>query len=336
MCGGNKMENSKRCPYCGSNAIITDSGNLKDVNCPACGKFKYEHFPVLYGRNIKNEIASFLCHKKLENPNKHYILNNSADESEDKDMIYPSVDEIRSFFPHKFADRISLILIALAHKSDFFGDSIELPIEELESILFIKRFDGRGNHLRQSKINSQYKQITEYLKENKYVDFDIIRNWRVKISLRADGWKRVDELQQSDLNNKNVFVSMAFNEGTEETRKAIKKGISDAGFSPELIDEIVHNQQIVPEMFRLIRESRFLILEISNPNYGAYYEAGYALGLGKEVIICCSKDIFEKDFGEDSKYRKPHFDIAQKQILIWDDYTDLQKKLSEWIKAIIG
>lgn len=330
------MGNSEKCPYCGSNAEITASGNLKNVNCPACGEFKYEHFPALYGENIKNEIASFLCHKKLENPNKHYFLKKSAGESGDKDIIYPSVDEIRSFFPHKFADRISLILIALANKSDFFGDFIELPIEELESILFIKRFDEQGERLDSSKINSQYRQIVDYLTDNKYADLDIIEKGIAEVSLLADGWKRVDELQQSDLNNKNVFVSMAFNEGTEKTRETIKKGISDAGFSPEFIDEIVHNQQIVPEMFRLIRESRFLILEISDPNYGAYYEAGYALGLGKEVIICCSKDIFEKDFGEDSKYRKPHFDIAQKQILIWDDYTDLQKKLSEWIKAIIG
>lgn len=330
------MGNSEKCPYCDSDAIIIDSGSLKYVNCPACGEFKYEHFPALYGENIKNEIASFLCHKKFENPNKHYFLKNSAGESGDKNIIYPSVDEIRSFFPHKFADRISLILIALAHKSDFFGDSIELPIEELESILFIKRFDEQGEPLDPSKISSQYKQITEYLKENKYIDLEREPGKKEKVNLLADGWKRVDELQQSDLNNKNVFVSMAFNEGTEETREAIKKGISDAGFSPEFIDEIVHNQQIVPEMFRLIRESRFLILEISDPNYGAYYEAGYALGLGKEVIICCSKNIFEKDFGEESKYRKPHFDIAQKQILIWDGYADLQKKLSEWIKAIIG
>lgn len=330
------MGNSEKCPYCGSNAEITASENLKNVNCPACGEFKYEHFPALYGENIKNEIASFLCHKKLENPNKHYLLKNSAGESGDKDIIYPSVDEIRSFFPHKFADRISLILIALANKSDFFGDSIELPIEELESILFIKRFDEQGESLDSSKISSQYKQITEYLKENKYIDLEREPGKKEKVNLLADGWKRVDELQQSDLNNKNVFVSMAFNKGTEKTREAIKKGISDAGFSPEFIDEIVHNHQIVPEMFKLIRESRFLILEISDPNYGAYYEAGYALGKGKEVIICCNKEIFEGDSGEKSKYCKPHFDIAQKQILIWDDYTDLQKKLSEWIKAIIG
>ena len=131
---------------------------------------------------------------------------------------------------------------------------------------------------------------------------------------------------------------MAFNTETDDTRKAIKAGIEKAGYSPEFIDEIKHNRQIVPEMFRLIRESRFLILDITDPNYGAYYEAGYALGLGKEVIICCSSDVFNKDYTnvENAKYIKPHFDILQKQVLIWKDYEDLTNKLCEWIKAIIG
>ena len=123
-------------------------------------------------------------------------------------------------------------------------------------------------------------------------------------------------------------------------REAIRAGIVQAGFSPEFLDEIKHNRQIVPEMFRLIRECRFLVLEISEPNYGAYYEAGYAQGLGKEVIICCSKEVFNRRYitEEEKKYErylKPHFDIAQKQILVWKDQDDLSHQLSEWIKAII-
>ena len=58
--------------------------------------------------------------------------------------------------------------------------------------------------------------------------------------------------------------------------------------------------------------------------------------MGKEVIICCSNEVFRKDFGAEAKYRKPHFDIAQKQLLIWSDYNDLTQKLTEWIKAIVG
>lgn len=132
---------------------------------------------------------------------------------------------------------------------------------------------------------------------------------------------------------------MAFSDGTKNIREVIRNGITNAGYSAELIDEIIHNKQIVPEMLRLIRESRFLVLDITEPNYGAYYEAGYAQGLGKEVIICCRAEKTNEKLTIDeekySKYIRPHFDIAQKQILFWNDFNDLSKKLSEWIKAII-
>ena len=58
------------------------------------------------------------------------------------------------------------------------------------------------------------------------------------------------------------------------------------------------------------------------------------MGLGKEVIITCSKEIFsKKDFANklEEKALKPHFDIAQKQILVWEDTADLTKQLKEWI-----
>ena len=132
---------------------------------------------------------------------------------------------------------------------------------------------------------------------------------------------------------------MSFSDGTKDTREALRNAIIDAKFSPKFIDEAIHNKQIVPEMFRMIRACRFLILEISDPNYGAYYEAGYALGLGKEVIICCSKEAFYRQYETDEekkyqKYLRPHFDIAQKQILIWEDYEDLREKLAKWIVAL--
>ena len=80
-------------------------------------------------------------------------------------------------------------------------------------------------------------------------------------------------------------------------------------------------------------------MDISDPNYGAYYEAGYALGLGKEVIITCKEEVLSHKYVTDEekkyeRYLKPHFDIVQKQILVWSDYEDLTHKLTEWIKAL--
>ena len=133
---------------------------------------------------------------------------------------------------------------------------------------------------------------------------------------------------------------MSFDHSLDPIRDAIKKGIIDAEFSPEFMDEMIHNEQIVPEMFRLIRECRFLIMDISYPNYGAYYEAGYAQGLGKEVIITCKNESKNRELSETEKpfekYLRPHFDIAQKQIIYWEDEEDLSTKLTEWIRALFN
>ena len=71
------------------------------------------------------------------------------------------------------------------------------------------------------------------------------------------------------------------------------------------------------------------MVDVTVPNYGAYYEAGYAEALGKEVIICCREDIFKSD-------KKPHFDIAQKSLIIWEDEKDLENRLYKRIEATVG
>jgi nucleoside 2-deoxyribosyltransferase len=60
-----------------------------------------------------------------------------------------------------------------------------------------------------------------------------------------------------------------------------------------------------------IRRCRFLIADLSDDNAGAYWEAGFAEGLGKDVIyICRAKD------GEHEK--KTHFDANHRQTVRWD------------------
>lgn len=329
------MSNEKQeCPYCGAEATIFKGDHLNDVNCPICGNYKYKGWPVTYGEQNKNEIASYLYYKKCEGNGINYIISDNEDDVRNPGVRVADLDEIISVYPSNFAHRVNLILMGIAKESEYMGDILQFEREELVSRLYIKRFDKDGNPFSVPQKNVQVKIVLDYLEENQYIEYN--GNYEViNMFLTPRGWSRVDALQLKPSNNKNVFVSMAFNENTENIRKTLKKAIVQSGYSPEFIDEIIHNKQIVPEMFRLIRECNFLILEISEPNYGAYYEAGYALGLGKEVIICCKKEIFTKDFGKDEMHLKPHFDIAQKQILIWEDFDDLQFKLCEWIKAII-
>ena len=224
-------------------------------------------------------------------------------------------------------------LSLIADFTSIYGTLAPFPYDELISCFFIKRHKD-NKKLIESAIKNQFDFFTNYLFTNGYIS----EPKTDMFYLTAKGWQRVEEIQRSQTNNKDVFVSMSFADTTKSIREAIRIGIVNAGFSPDFMDEIIHNKQIVPEMFRMIRECRLLIMDISEPNYGAYYEAGYALGLGKEVIISCSSAVFSKQYTEEEKryekYLKPHFDIAQKQILIWDDYNDLTKKLAEWIRAL--
>lgn len=96
-----------------------------------------------------------------------------------------------------------------------------------------------------------------------------------------------------------------------------------------IIKDKEHNNYIMPEIFHEIDKSVGVVVDITEPNYGAYYEAGYALGKQKEVIVCCSKEVF------DDPERKPHFDLAQKSMIVWTDNDDLVEKLSKRISATI-
>lgn len=340
-----------KCPICNANATVNNyDHNHIYVECENCGKY----YLKLKGYDwIKNndKLATYMYYNckvpSYDESNKEFFAMFTDEvifdtyKSQFKHCIRVTKESAEAWYPRTFNEKVDLFLLMLYKRTNFLGETVLFTDKQkLTSTFSSSNLAGPMKNV--ADVNQQVKLFASYLYQEKY-----IHRHTGGYELLVDGLKRVDELQKNQSNNKNVFVSMAFNDSTKETREAIRQGIINAGYSAKFIDEIIHNKQIVPEMFRLIRECRFLILDISDPNYGAYYEAGYALGLGKEVIICCNQDAFSGNIKIDGsaitdeekekfgKYLRPHFDIAQKQILVWTDYADLTKKLEEWIKAII-
>jgi hypothetical protein len=66
-------------------------------------------------------------------------------------------------------------------------------------------------------------------------------------------------------------------------------------------------------------------------NCGAYFEAGYAQGLGRQIIRCCKDEwYYGKDInGIDNKL---HFDIRHYNIMIWKNHKDLEESLKANIR----
>lgn len=115
---------------------------------------------------------------------------------------------------------------------------------------------------------------------------------------------------------------MSFN-NTEKLREAIRQGIQEAGYFAIFIDEVQHNELITPELLKCIRDSKFVVVDLTHQNNGAYFEEGYAMGLGKPVIQLCKRGV------------QLHFDIAQKNTIMWTSEDDIPEQLRNRISATI-
>lgn len=123
---------------------------------------------------------------------------------------------------------------------------------------------------------------------------------------------------------KKVFIAMSFDNSMKEARKYIMDAIQSCGYDPMLIDIKEHNNQIVPEIYKEISDSEFVIADLTGQRGGVYYEAGYAVAKDKKLILCCKE-------GEN-----PHFDVAQINTIFWKDEEDLKERLVKRIEATIG
>ena len=169
-------------------------------------------------------------------------------------------------------------------------------------------------------------EIVDYLSSQGYIDGDL----RLPIfTITYPGWIIIDELTKHLVEIKQGFIAMSYKPECKPILETFRAAIRESGYIAQVIGEKEHNHQIVPEMFFEIERSKFMVVDVTHQNYGAYYEAGYAQALGKEVIVCCSKEVF------DNPETRPHFDIAQKAMIVWTDHADLKERLKRRIEATV-
>ena len=83
-----------------------------------------------------------------------------------------------------------------------------------------------------------------------------------------------------------------------------------AGFELFKSDDELRAGLIDDQLRVQIQSSDFLIADLTHDNPGAYWEAGYAEGLGKPVIYTCEQEKF--------KSHPSHFDTNHHLTVLWD------------------
>lgn len=341
-----------KCPVCTSLAQMTRLGPLESdlfYECPVCGRFEIDETDCFKDIDL-NYLASYLFYHRFINNHGcieyrfHTTL--SKEKSDKKDInkydngyrrygqpVYMDKGIIDNWYPKAFADRIDAILLYLENHIDHIGQHIVFSEQEMISLLFIdrkeikyslntmKQYDDRN----EQEYKDEAKYMLDFLQTSSYVEyqFGTSEDKALFIRLTPKGYSRVDELQKNTGYGKKVLVAMKFGEDTNKLRESIRKGITDSGYLAVFIDEVQHNEFITPELLKHIRDSKFIVADLTHENNGAYFEEGYAMGLGKPVIQLCKKGV------------QLHFDVAQKNTIIWSNEEEIPDRLMNRIAATI-
>ena len=324
------VSNNIKCPIC--NVPVARFQNFPDrflrfYECNNCGNFAI--FPE---NNIENKdiYAHYLFYNRIKtlptDVNIPFYFIGKTSTFDELIMDYPAsiflkYEILQAWYPKNISERADYILSKLANYSDYPGKEIYLEEEQIKSLFFINRYSN-GKYLPLEECNKQIDYMSNYM-----LSQNLLKKEISLITILPEGWRRIAELQKNNANSKQAFIAMSFQEEMKDVQNAIEKAIIEAGYIPHVMNKIEHNNQIVPEILYQIKQSKFVIAEFSTNNNGAYYEAGYATGLGKEVIHICNNDKFQE---------KGHFDIKQKSTVLWETVDDIPEALFKRIEATIG
>lgn len=337
--GDYSVENSN-CMICNAiakNYRFHDDSHKLFCNCPVCGRYEYYPFGKSFSEFNLNHLASYMVYNGflsdgIENRYfttikkewcEKFIQELSSKNALEDRPVHLSGEDVENWYPKSFSEKLDLILLYLNKHSKYVGEEMNLQKEALISILFVERYKTEKQTDR--IIETQALYMMRCLKEMGYIKFEELSNgvYNWPITLTSKAYERIDEIQKKISIGKEAFVAMQFGENTKKLREEIRKGIQGAGYKAVFIDEVEHNNFITPEILKYIKNSKFVVVDLTHQNSGAYFEEGYGMGLGKPVIQLCKKDI------------KLHFDIAQKNTIMWEKEEDIVEKLKNRILATI-
>ena len=152
-----------------------------------------------------------------------------------------------------------------------------------------------------------------------------------EVNLSLEGWKIYEVEKRGMVAGNYGFIAMQFNDNELETfvQEVVTPTVEKMGLN--LIDvRDVARAGIIDNIIRShIRTARFVIADLTHDNNGAYWEAGYAEGLGKPVIYICEKAKFEE--------KRTHFDTNHCTTVRWsrDDDEGFSKELTATLRLSI-
>jgi len=303
---------SDNCPVCKTVLNNKSRSNPPVYDCPRCGKF---FFTFKFSESV---LAQKLNYGK--DVKKMLVLSHAIRKMQKKDATYePPIDEqlidaiLKQTLPTLFEQKDILIR--------WIGDNIKsggdyVKVNKYSILAVIGARD----------LKEFYFIFEEVKAKGIVINKTVVgggTNALMEVTLTFDGWEYYRELKRGAVDSRKAFMAMKY--GNPELDRIVddhfRQAVADTGFELYRLDTEPKAGLIDDRLRVEIRNSRFLISDLTHDNNGAYWEAGYAEGLGKPVIYTCKEGKFDED--------ETHFDTNHHLTVMWD-----AKKIDEAIKML--
>lgn len=215
--------------------------------------------------------------------------------------------------PCTIPERAAKLLQALKRRTRYFGDTVPLKPETDYTLAY-------------SRNSEEFLSFARYIRDRGWAVLDISA-FAPNFTLTAAGFAEIEGTARARAESDQAFVARYFDASLDDSyERGIKPAIEDSGFLPVPVNAREYNGDIVDQIMVEIRKSRFVVADTTGHRGGVYFEAGFALGLGIEVIFSCKKDHFDKS----------HFDVNHMNHIIWQTSDDLRAQLARRVQRTIG
>jgi nucleoside 2-deoxyribosyltransferase len=168
----------------------------------------------------------------------------------------------------------------------------------------------------------EFGYLYNYLLEHAYIHGQVN-----SATVLIKGWEKLQPVGSGAGIPGRCFVAMSFDPALDNLYlEGIEPAIRDCGFTPVRVDREHYNEDINDRILAEIRLAQFIVADFTQQKHGVYFEAGFAMGLGRPVIWLCSEDDF----------KNRHFDTDHYNHIKWHAPADLRQKLADRIRATIG
>lgn len=289
--------------------IQNQSGtSLYSCKCEVCGQYILEALYERRFRSLPSEERAMISAFTRE----LFEYKSQIPHLPDLDAAGQVEGIIESYKKKTVFDKLDNLILYVARRSHYFGEALHTNKEIDYPITY-------------SNGPIEFEKIFNYAKDAGYIKFPAIGPG-ANTELDMKGWEKAANLMEAGSRSKVCFIAMSFSPELDGIyNDGIAPAIIEAGYSPNRVDLVEHNEKICDFIIKEIRASKFMVADMTFQRANVLFEAGFAHGLNRPVIWTCRNDTRIEEI----------FDTRQYNHIIWENAADLKKRLYNRIMATI-